>query len=512
MPIASGSLPFLYTDFSGGLNTKDAPYLLTDNQARDLSNVQGTTAGAIVKRNGLVTFSTPADTLTSLFPLEDVSPIQLVGAGGTSLYAISTGGTPTVIKTGLTSGARWEFVQISAQAGAGPLWGMNGTDTPQQWNGVAGTTSSWVASSGTVPNGKYMTTAGNRVWVTGVSGFPSRVYWSDLDTNGGAASWPAANVLDLDPNDGQPITGIGHVGPYLMVTKARKLFIITNLDTGANRRLSDQVGCVAHRTIQPAPEGTYFLSEDRGVYLTNGTTLTPLSDQIQPTIDSIEAGLIGQAVAAYYKGHYYLSLPMTSSSNDTILDFDSTLSSKTAVSWWKHTFGSNQFCVWHPGGVAGLYSAKATSNIVDQAFAPNVTVDNGTPFTWVWRGPWQSPTFYRRRRYPTPYFKKRFRQVRLDGTGTVNFSVGTNFSGGEVLRMANVFMPANSIYGAADGTTFGAADGSLFGDHGSIGQVKIYSIGVYNAISMVFGATSTTSDALYSYLLVITDRRDLIVT
>src|SRR5438093_649155 len=102
------ALPFEYQTFEGGFNTKDAAFLLEDTQARDLSNLQGTTAGAIVKRNGLSTFSSPAVTLTSLFASEATASLFLIGAGGTSLYKVTTGGVASAIKTGLTNNARWD--------------------------------------------------------------------------------------------------------------------------------------------------------------------------------------------------------------------------------------------------------------------------------------------------------------------------------------------------------------------------------------------------------------------
>lgn len=501
------SLPFLYNDFHGGLNTKDAPYLLTDDESRDLQNVQGTTAGAIVKRNGLLTFAEPAARLTSLYPLEATTSPFLIGAGGTSLYSISITGVVTAIKTGLTSNLKWEFVQSQIAGGQGPLYGMNGTDTPQQWSG-SGSCADWTATTGTVPNGKYMTLAGNRIWVTGVAATPSRVFFSDLiPANNGPITWPTANVAIFDENDGAPITGIGHVGPYILVSKARKLYLITDFNTGDARRLSDTIGCISHRSIAEAPEGTYFLGEDRGAYLTNGSKVTPISDNIKPTTDAISAGERQNASGTYFDGHYYLSVNYNgvAGENDTVLDFDSALQS-----WWVHTFGSSQFAVWHPTGTAELFSAKGTGAIVDQCFVPNVTVDNGTPFTWRWRGPWQSPTFYRRRRFPTPYFRKRVRQIRFDGAGTVDFSLGRDFYGGEVLWQTNAFMPSSTTFGGAG--NFGAADGTYFGDMAIIARARVYTLGVYSAISVVFSATSTTDDLVTSYVLMITDRKDLVVS
>src|SRR5262252_7276221 len=102
------TLPAVYRDFHTGLNTRDSPWLLQDSDSRDCQNVLASTAGAIVKRQGLSTFvGSGIGVPTSLYALEALSPSVLIVASGTSLYAISEGGAVTTIKTGLTNNARW---------------------------------------------------------------------------------------------------------------------------------------------------------------------------------------------------------------------------------------------------------------------------------------------------------------------------------------------------------------------------------------------------------------------
>jgi hypothetical protein len=483
-----------------------------------MQNVQGTLQGALAKRDGLVTFATPPVQLNSLFALEETGPF-LVASGATSIYSISTGGTVTPIKTGLTNNLNWEFVQsqpVTGPPAQGPLYGMNGVDTPQTWSGT-GSMTNWTATTGTVPNGKYMLLAGNRIWVSGVSANPSRVYFSDLiPVNNGPVTWPTANVSIFDENDGHPITGLGHVGPYILVFKANKTFVIVDLNTGDARRLSDSIGCVSHRSIAAAPEGTYFLCE-MGVYRTNGSSLQSLSDTIIPTLGTIQDQ--SQAAGAYFNNHYYLSVDLsgTYGLNDTTLDYDVVLSSPQEPSWWLHTFGSSQFATWHPvGNIPLLYSAKDTAAIVDRCFAPGVNTDNGQPFTWTWKGPWQSPSFYRRRRFPTPYFRKRLRQLRIEGNGHVDVSLATDFfDQGEVLKQKNVFTSDDTTFG--DSMVYGAIDGTIFGEASGVKRARLFSLGVANAFSVVFSnqfsvldGDDPTKDYVFAYNMVVTDRRDLI--
>lgn len=481
-------------------------------------NVQATEAGAIVKRTGFATFASPAVTLTSLFPLESVSPVLLIGAGGTSLYSISTGGAVTAIKTGLTNNVRWEGVSAPVVSTQGPAFLMNGTDVPQQGNGA--TLANWTNASGSVavPNGKYMTYFQNQVFVAGLTAAPSgltlkdpksAVVWSAIAdaTNFDPASLTGAGFLEFDPNDGAAITAIGVAGPYVFVFKPRKTWVITSVANATSRMISNTVGAAAHRSLAQSPQGLIFLSEDRGCYVSNGSTVEPLNDAIDPTFKSITSGQRAQAAGVFYDRHYYLSVPLTSATNDTILDFDTTLGS-----WWRHSQGSNQLAPWHQSaGQVGLYSAKSTSAIVDQCFVAGLYTDNGNPMTWVWRSAWESPVFYRHKFYNTPYYRKRLRQVRCDGQGTVDFSLAKDFAGAETLIEANALAPASGP------TVWGASDGSVWGGIGiwgppSVQRNQFYSLGVANAFSVVFGATSSTADAVFSYILLVTPLRDLVVS
>lgn len=490
--------PVRFLDFSGGLNTKVGPYLLEENQARDLLNVQSLVQGGIVKRDGLVTFCSPGEVLSSLYPLEAVGPL-LIGAGtGNKLYSMTSGGVATVRKSGLTTGLGWEWVQTQVSGGQGPLFGMNGVDTPQQWDGSAGSMSNWTASSGSVPNGKYCLLHQNYVFVAGVSANPSRLYWCNIAAGTGtdARDWPAANVIDLDPNDGDQITGLGKAGPLLLVFKRRKIFAVYDPSTGANRRISDSVGCVSHRSISETPGGTFFLGET-GVWRTNGSTVdpTPVSTLVAPTL-ALNASP-EESAGVYWDSHYYLSFSTDGTANNVTLDYDLRLQS-----WWYHSIGSNQFAVWHPSD-PGLYSAKATSAKVDHCFVPGISQDNGSNFRWFWKGPWLSPSYDRRRIAPTPDYRKRIRQIRCDGSGTVDFSLAKDFVGSEVLIASDIF--ATDLDEDFGSGTFGEG---TFGGGTTVPLARLVQSGaVARALSPVFGATSSAPAAVYSLVLAVTDRR-----
>lgn len=526
--------PFLYTGFVGGLNTIDSPYTIEDNESRDCMNVVSSSRGAIIKRNGAQSFTTnfPLE-LHSLASVTISGTKWLIAVGGAHIYAINTAGTATDITgaAAVTVGVRWEIVQAPISTGVaseGPIYLSNGTDPPLYWTG-SGNVVSWTGvndashygTSPFVPNGKYMVFHMNRIWMTGVAGDPSAVYFSDLVSTGASggsgdpSSWPLANVVRFDSSDGQPITGIGKCGPYLVVFKEFKSWVITDPNTGANRPLALGVGCVSHRSIVPTVDGTFFLTADQGVFLTTGTKVVELSYKVRPTILAINQSLRQNAAGCFYGNHYYLSFPSgASTSNNRTLDYDLQLKS-----WWLHDLASPCWAIFEPSGAPLLYGAKpgATNTLIYQAFTPGVYADFGSPYTGAnglsayWFGAWQRfYEYFMRHRIEVPMVKKRVRQVYFEGTGIIvpivfkNFQVSASQQPAVVgnASMASPQLPVNfavsgTIYGNSDtaqlygGTTYQGVQ-MLFGGQASVQDARLYSLGVAEEWSVGFG--NTTSD------------------
>jgi hypothetical protein len=464
-------------DFSGGIDTKAAPYLVAKNEARDARNVVTTTRGSVRKRDGNQTFASgfagaPAN-LFSLFAAQ-ASATVLIATGATKIYSISTGGVPTDI-TGaatLTADQRWEFIEAPASGGQGPLYGVNGVDTPKQWTG-SGNVADWTATTGSVPNGKFLLSVGNRVLVAGMAGNPSRVQacavgdprnWST--GSGSANGWS----VDLDPNDGDAITGLGTIGPYVLVFKRSKTYVIRDTETGANQRLSNTTGCVAHRSISEAPNGTYFLTADKGVYVTNGTWMEKVSEKIDPTVANIVAAQRGNAAGTFLNDHYYLSVSTSGTQNNLTLDYDT-----ISKSWWFHSNTANQFARWRPGAGIELYAAQAGAAIVDKCYVPGVTQDNGVNFTAYWVSSWIT--------FDQPYRHKRIRGIHVDGTGVLDAYIAKDFTLSQTLVKSDVFTysGATSTFGGAG--TFGG-DG-IFGDTPTESERLMPTLGVARAFSFM---------------------------
>lgn len=429
--------PIVYSDFSGGLNTQNGPYLLEGNQARESLNVHTSQTGDIEKRNGFVTLS--GSTLTgspinatgvhTLFPA-NTAVKSLVGVATTAttdtIFKETVGGVASVLKTGLTANTRWWFAQAEVNGSAGPIFGLNGVDEPLRWNGEASEMSKWEASTGEVPReARFLIYWMSRLWCAK----GSRLYYSGITgSTPDPLNWDAENFVDLEPNDGQEITGIGIVGASLIVTKPRKLYNVYDPNTAANRKISDSVGCIAPRSIVNTPLGLLFLSEDQGICKTDGSSVTPFSDSIKPDIDAVlSTPSTAKLAAGTLTGRrYMLSVSHGGTRNDRTYEYD-----MIAGSWWPHTCASNAFALLDPQGSPQLYSADSTTTArVSKAFVPEVFTDNGN----VWRSLYTTPYYawgfsgsVRYQRYINPHKVKRVREIRVDGLGNWNAYVATDF-------------------------------------------------------------------------------------
>jgi hypothetical protein len=465
--------PVTYSDFSGGLNNQAGPYLLQGNQTRDCLNVHTSLTGDIEKRNGFVTLS--GATLTgapinatgvhSLFPANTAAK-SLVGVATTSttdtIFKMTAAGVASVLKAGMTANTRWYWAQAEVGSG-GPIFGLNGVDTPKRWDG-AGAMEDWVATSGTVPKeAKFLTAFSSRLWCAK----GSRLYYSGITgSSPDPLNWEAENYVDLEPNDGQSITGIGIVGSYLVVFKSRKTFIIYDPVTAANRQISNEVGCVAHRSIQQTPLGLFFLSEDQGICKTDGKGVTPFSDSIKPTTDLVAASpaSAAQAAAQLIGRRYYLSVSVGGTRNDRTLEYD-----MMAGSWWMHDCAVNEFALLDPAGSPVVYSADSRASArVSKAFVSETFQDNGANYAGksFYTTPyyaWGNSGSLRYLRYIDPHKAKRIREVRTDGVGSWEGFVATEFSDHWELMEGEIWDQSGEAIGGFFEGEGGLFEGSGFG-------------------------------------------------
>lgn len=453
--------PYVHGDFRGGLNTKAANYLLEDTQCRDCLNVQSTSTGAIVKREGISTVATQTGaTLRTIHVTESTGTDYLIVSTDTALYKKEAVASSLSLITSGFSDGNWSMVETTSQDSQGPLFMVNGVDSPSFYNAQTFAFDDWTMDADStldvegspVPNGRYLLMHDSRVVVAGVDANPSTLYWSEVQVGVGTLPrrWMIENQQLFDPNDGDEITGIGKVGSNLLVFKKHKVFVVYDLNTGASRRLTTNIGCVAPKSIVETPVGTFFLS-DMGVYVTNGSSVELVSDLITPTIRTLQN--VSKASADFYRNHYYLSVPDSS----VVLDYDLTLKS-----WWKHDMGAISDLVSRfNSSVEELYCVSGEN--VGRMFTGYQ--DFGSSYQWYWKGPWLAPG---QARVVYPAVRKRLRAIRVDGNGTCTLKVAQDFSASE-----NQVTPQNAD-GSTRTTLFPAAVDTRFGDQATTSSSPPY--------------------------------------
>ena len=402
-----------FADFTGGWNPSAGPSGLAENEGYLVTNLRPTVRGSLRGRAGdeetLDTTSFGSSEITSINTAAGLAAGELdgllIGTADGKLWPYTT-----VLGASLgtfTADKVWDFIDAPTNGGQGPLYGVNGTDAKYVTAGAA--IGNWTAATGTFPAGaKYLAYTGNRVWAAGMSAYgsvadpASTLVFSNL---GDPRDWPAANVVQFDPNDGEAITAIAEVGSNLIVFKRSKAWLVYDLDTGANRPLGVGVGCVSHRSIQQFPQGTVFLGE-RNVWITDGTTTRSISDNVESALrDALDEGSLPLATSVVDGERYLVTI------DDYVFEYDFALKS-----WWRHTSRGLVLASARLSGESdAIYAGGA--NGLDRMFIGNHLNAAGDVLSRLWIGHWH-------------HFgpgRERLRGVRVEGFGTFGVVVLGNF-------------------------------------------------------------------------------------
>lgn len=289
-----------FTGFAG-LNNKYSNIEVDDNEATDLLNVEFDAVGAIVKRKGYTSKISLSNPITSIIPYyrSDGTRVSILTAGQNVYSYDPVSGSQSTIKTSLhANGARFNGAVYYDK-----LYLCNGdtTDGLMSWDGT-----SFLHVSGG-PNGQYVAEYKNRVYVAGDPSNKNRLYMSDL---GNGDSWPVANFIDIDTNDGDHITSIHAFGDSVVIFKETSMHVLKGSDP-SNYAIVDvmtNVGTVSHWSVKEIPGGLLFLGKD-GIYSFDGKKVALISDKIQGSVDAWNESQLNNAVAFVYDHKYWLSVP-----------------------------------------------------------------------------------------------------------------------------------------------------------------------------------------------------------
>lgn len=474
----AGYTPAQFSNFAAGLNLRDKADAVQDSEAIDLLNVQFLERGAIRQRDGYtdLTLASLTNRVDSLGTFATASGTRHILAGcGTRLEAINTSGGVVASATGLTGGP-YAFTRFAAP-GAEHAYAANGSDTLRRWDGSAwsaptatvnGTAGQALPKAGAItvtaaaPGTTSLANAANRLVATafgtgtssgpgGTTTNPSRVCFSNpgdpltWETDGTAGR--GRNFIDLTPGDGEQIMGCCTWAELVFVFKETKFFVFYGESTSGGvtlfqyREIEGGVGLAAKQALCVAREGVYFMSR-RGVYFTNGTTPTLLSDKIDPiwrgnpevyfqskTIDQTQLALTRMT---WHDEQVYVAIPQNgSAANDRVLVYD------TQHQWWSlYDLPASAMVSFRRGDQYELTFGYASGNNRIGSIRAGLSADNGAVITSRWRSGWFD--------YSSPVVKT-IRETKVWGTDGVTCSFAKDFE-------LNFDQQANAVFGSSTQT------------------------------------------------------------
>src|SRR5215510_14630786 len=258
-------------DWRLGINTATPPNEIKPNELQDALNFEVDDNGNLSTRRGVTQLS--ADTFSRVTSLHyftiDAGEIGILITEGTKLQIIETDGTGLTNLTGaltFPNNTFWQWVTFGGLA-----IGVNGATSGTNPVKVD-STSTAAALGGSPPRAKYVAVWNSRVWMASASAF-SQIKGSAL---GLPEDWTASGAagtvtIDIDTNDGDPITGLFSTRDALYIFKRKSIhrlvaFADPNTDANNIRRevVTKDIGCASPYSIQQIPNDVIFLS-DQGI-------------------------------------------------------------------------------------------------------------------------------------------------------------------------------------------------------------------------------------------------------
>lgn len=314
-------------NWAGGINTASQAEELLPNEAQDIENFKYDSDDNLVSRSGVAQFigaTTYATRLTSLFRyVASDGTVRILWTEDNDINrSDENGGSITDITGGLTlpTDTFWQWKTFTGFAiGVNKGTGAN-TNPVKVLDG-----NNAVALGGSPPKAKYIEIWNNRVWLVDAVN-SNRIHGSAL---GNAEDWTTTGaagriIIDIDPGDGDQITGIVAFRERLFIFKRRRIYVISAtanpVTDPANLRVdifTSNIGCFSPYSIQPVLNDVLFLS-DSGVAslaqsefgeLQSALLSTKVAElaEIKKNTDEIGSMVLDD------ENQYWLSIPATSS-------------------------------------------------------------------------------------------------------------------------------------------------------------------------------------------------------
>lgn len=310
-----------------GLNNLVSDSLIKDQESSDLQNIQFVESGCVSKSYGFTSVGTGLSNNPKGLAAFYVSTANryVLTVDGTQLKYLNSGTWTAISGASFTAGQEVNFVQCN--------------DTLYIWDGdnsgCALTSGLSLSRLTTAPNAQFGIWYNGVQCVAGVPNRPNRLYISDSTTSAGdftnasgtlstSTEVPTATVfagtgakfVDINPGDGDVITGLAKFQNVLVIFKEHSIWQLTFDTSGSTvvSQISASQGCVSHKSVDNVENDVFYLSRD-GYYVLgnepnyyNVIRSNELSNRINPTIQTISSGNLDRAASIFYNFRFYSSI------------------------------------------------------------------------------------------------------------------------------------------------------------------------------------------------------------
>lgn len=434
---------------SKGLNQLGDAFMIDNKEASELMNIMFTENGVVEKRWGYSTIAEAQEEIPKGLALYRGNSNKLVCVDGGKVKMLDSGswtdisGSYTVEGTNvnLTSCRKKLFV----------------------WDGIGQATGGCIYYDGSTmnvgtkcPKGKFSVSYKQRQVTAGVDGQPCRLFFSrlaapeiftvttdtpsttDAPLPNNADDVPGATVFedeinaaaafcqDVNPEDGEAITGLGFFQDALIVFKEHSIWqaVWTASENGSElalSRITNAYGCSAHGSICTVENDCFFLSQD-GIYVLGNEPnyytairTNQLSARVIGLVNRINYSKKQYIRSVFSDNRYYLCVPLDGSEvNNFMIVYD-----KRFYAWTIWDVAASGIAPYDTD--EGKQRIAFTSSVNNKTchFVPYQYNDDGEAIPAYWR----SRAFHGKKIDYTKLWKN-FRPIfkRIQGSVTITYS------------------------------------------------------------------------------------------
>jgi hypothetical protein len=328
-------------NFSGGEDSQADPSQIQKNQCASLINVALNRVGDLQTRKGtekLGSAAVAAARIQGMGELDTASVELILAACNGSMFKNNAGTWSAAAGYTPTSAT----VTVEIVQGVDLLYIADGTKNLFSWDGT--TFTDLKTGGGFPPILKLIAWHTNRLF-----GCPNNSDYLYISNILDAGTWDTTNqALRIGGGEGDSISCIASWSDFnFLVFKHNSIYAIdANPSVLVNawevRKITDRVGCVAHRSGKMVGNDFYFLARDgvRSVLRTindiQNQVSAPLTWPIQPIIDRINWDAASTACAEYADNKYLIAVPIDGATQpNAVIVIDARL--KVPIGYWSGT-------------------------------------------------------------------------------------------------------------------------------------------------------------------------------